>query len=119
MEERTLTITIAADWQSALRKAARAAFGAVGYQGETLNFETPGAFFSQLTSRRWAMLEALLGAGEVPVRELARRLERDVKRVHEDAAALVELGLIERTERGSLQCPYADVHMDMHLRRAA
>ena len=119
MEERTLTITIDADWQGALRTVARAAFGARSYQGEALNFETPGAFFSRLTSRRWALLDALIGAGEVPVRELARRLKRDVKRVHEDAAALVELGLIERTERGGLLCPYTDIHMDMHMRRAA
>jgi len=119
MEERTLTITINPDWQSALRNAARIGFAADSYQGETLNFETPAAFFSRLTSRRWAMLDALLGAGEVPVRELARRLKRDVKRVHEDASALVELGLIERTERGGLLCPYTDLHMDMHMRRAA
>lgn len=51
--------------------------------------------------------------------EPARRLKRDVKRVHEDAAELVKLGLIDRSERGGLICPYADIHMDMHLRRAA
>lgn len=119
MAERTLTITIDADWQGMLRTAARAAFASKSYQGETLNFETPGAFFSRLTSRRWAMLDALIGEGEVPVRELARRLRRDVKRVHEDAKELVELGLIERTERGGLVCPYADIHMDMHMRRVA
>ena len=50
---------------------------------------------------------------------LARRLERDVKRVHEDAGSLVELGLIERTERGGLVCPFDDIHVDMHLKRAA
>jgi predicted transcriptional regulator len=119
VEERTLTITIDANWQGMLRTAAHAAFAAGSYQGETLNFETPGAFFSRLTSRRWALLNALIGAGEVPVREMARRLKRDVKRVHEDATELVELGLIERTERGGLICPYADIHMDMHMRRVA
>jgi len=119
VEERRLTITIDADWQSALRKTARTAFAATSYQGEKLNFETPQAFFSRLTSRRWALLNALQGAGEVPVRELARRVQRDVKRVHEDAAELVNLGLIERTERGGLVCPYSDIHMDMHMRRAA
>lgn len=99
--------------------AARDAFAADAYQGETLNFETPAAFFSRLTERRWAMLYALQGAGELAVRELARRLERDVKRVHGDAEVLVELGLIERTERGGLVCPFDDIHVDMHLKRAA
>jgi predicted transcriptional regulator len=106
-----LTVTIDANWQGALRAAARRAFAAGRYQGETLNFETHGAFFSRLTSRRWALLNTLMGAGEVSVLELARRLKRDVKRVHEDAAELVQLGLIERTERGGLICPYADIHM--------
>ena len=78
-----------------MRAAARNAFAADAHQGETLNFETPAAFFSRLTEKRWAMLYALQGAGEVPVRELARRLERDVKRVHEDARVLVELRHLE------------------------
>lgn len=119
MEKRTLTVTINPDWRASLRAAARGAFTADAYQGETLNFETPAAFFARLTEKRWAMLHALQGAGEVAVRELARRIGRDVKRVHEDAGALVELGLIERTERGGLVCPFDDIHVDMHLRRAA
>ena len=119
MEKRTLTVTIKPDWRAALRAAARNAFAADAYQGETLNFETPAAFFSRLTEKRWALLYALQGAGEVPVRELARRLERDVKRVHGDAGVLVELGLLERTERGGLVCPFDDIHVDMHLKRAA
>lgn len=64
-------------------------------------------------------MNALQGTGETGVRELARRVGRDVKRVHEDAAILSELGLIEKTESGRLVCPYADIHVDMHLRYAA
>lgn len=119
MEARKLTITINPNWHGTLRQTAQDAFSAPKYQGETLNFETPEMFFSRLTSRRWTMLSALLGAGELPVRELARRLGRDVKRVHEDASALVELGLFERTASGGLMCPFTDIHMDIHMRRAA
>lgn len=53
------------------------------------------------------------------MRELARRLGRDVKRVHEDAAALIELGLIEKDERGALLCPYENIHVDMVVARQA
>lgn len=115
---RTLTITTNPDWKATVRAAAtRAQSGAdIGrYQGETLNFETPRAFFSHLTDRRWALLNELQGAGTVGVRELARRLGRDVKRVHEDATVLVSLGVLERTEAGALFCPYTDIHVDMHL----
>lgn len=119
MEARTLTISIQPNWQGALRSAARNAFQADAYQGETLNFDSPAAFFSRLTERRWVLINTLQGCGELPVRELARRVGRDVKRVHEDASALVDLGLVERTSRGGLLCPFADIHVDMHLRQAA
>ena len=119
MEKRTLTITLQADWKAALRASAQAAFKAKDYQGERLNFESADAFFSRLTERRWALVHALQGAGEIAVRELARRVGRDVKRVHQDATVLVDLGLIERTERGSLCCPFSDIHVDLHLRQAA
>ncbi|WLE00627.1 hypothetical protein PX860_25265 (plasmid) [Agrobacterium leguminum] len=115
---RTLTIKTNPDWKSALRSAGKQAILGLQngeYQGETLNFETPGTFFSRLTERRWQLLDVLLGSGTVGVRELARRLDRDVKRVHEDAAALVELGLIGKDERGALNCPFDNIHVDMMM----
>lgn len=119
MNERRLTITLRPDWRAALREAGKLAT-ADTYQGETLNFETPGAFFGRLTERRWAIVHALQqDGGTVGLRELSRRLGRDVKRVHEDATELVTLGLIERREAGALRCPFADIHVDMHLAAAA
>jgi predicted transcriptional regulator len=118
MNDRTLTITLQPDWKTALRQAAQRA-SASSYQGEVLNFESPAAFFGRLTERRWAIVRALQGQGELALRELARRMERDVKRVHEDVTALVELGLLERTESGGVLCPFRSVHIDMELRAAA
>ena len=59
------------------------------------------------------------GKGDLAVRELARRVGRDVKRVHEDVTALADLGLVERTGTGGVVCPFASIHIDMHLRVAA
>jgi len=117
--ERSLKITIGADWTAALRSGFKQAMETGEYVGETINFESPAAFFAKLSENRWKLVNSLQGEGQIGVRELARRLGRDVKRVHEDAAALVELGLIEKTTSGALICPYADIHVDMHLRRAA
>lgn len=111
---RTLTITMTSDWRTALRRVAKSA-QADSYQGETLNFESPGAFFGRLTERRWALVTALQGQGAMAVRELARRAGRDVKRVHEDVQVLAELGLVERDDAGGVLCPFADVHIDMHV----
>jgi len=118
MSERTLTITLQPDWRAALRQAGRRA-AARHYQGEVLNFESAGAFFGRMTERRWDLVRALQGQGEISLRELARRVERDVKRVHEDVQDLIELGLIERGEGGGVVCPYTTVHIDMELRSAA
>lgn len=118
MPQRRLTIRISSHWQDLLRAQARA-FIASSYQGETLNFESPVAFFSQLTDRRWALLQLLIGAGELGLRETARRVGRDVKRVSEDVDALVSLGLLERTTSGGVCCPFSDIHVDLHLAEKA
>lgn len=117
MTDRYLTITLQSDWQGALRTAAKAA-QASSYQGEVLNFETPAQFFGQLTKRRWDIVRAAQGKGELPVRELARLVDRDVKRVHEDVVVLADLGLLERTESGGVVCPYTSMHIDMYLKAA-
>jgi predicted transcriptional regulator len=117
MTERYLTITLQPDWQGALRAVAHVA-KADTYQGEVLNFETPAQFFGQLSEKRWAIVRAAQGKGELSVRELARLVERDVKRVHEDIGILAELGLLERTAGGGVLCPYTSMHIDMYLQAA-
>lgn len=117
MTDRYLTITMQPDWKGALRAMAKVA-NADTYQGEVLNFESPGHFFGRLTEKRWEIVRAAQGKGELSVRELARVVGRDVKRVHEDVVILAELGLLERTEGGGLICPYSSMHIDMHLKAA-
>lgn len=113
---RTLTITTDADWKTALRTAGARAGTALTtgrYQGETLNFESPAAFFTQLNERRWQLLQVMLGHGTTGVRALARQLGRDVKAVHTDTGILVQLGLLEKDSKGALCCPYDSIHIDM------
>jgi len=117
MTDRHLTITLQPDWKGALRAMAKVA-NADTYQGEVLNFESPGHFFGQLTEKRWEIVRAAQGKGELSVRELARAVGRDVKRVHEDVVMLAELGLLERTDGGGLVCPYSSMHIDMYLKAA-
>lgn len=118
MTTRRLLITMNSNWRDALRAAAKRA-SARTYQGEVLNFEDPGSFFGRLTERRWELLRTLQTQGSMSIRELARRVGRDVRRVHDDVEALTELGVVERTENGGAACPFEDVHIDMRLTRAA
>lgn len=101
MNKRSLTNTMQPDWQGALRTAGKSVMANM-YQGEVLNFESPGQFFGQLTEKRWAVV---------------RGLGRDVKRVHDDVVMLAELGLVERTESGRF-CPFTSMHIDMYLETA-
>lgn len=117
MTKRTLTITMSDDWRGALRAAGKRA-AARGYQGEVLSFETAEGFFGRLTERRWALVHALQGQGAMALRELARRVARDVRRVHDDVEVLAELGLVERTEAGGVECPFETIHVDMRLTAA-
>ncbi|OCX76766.1 hypothetical protein A6M27_03605 [Acidithiobacillus thiooxidans] len=117
MEARTLTITVQPDWQAALRSAGKAAQSET-YQGETLNFESADVFLGRLTALRWSLLRQIMRLGEVPIRELARQIDRDVRRVHDDVVVLTELGLIERTASGGVLCPFVDIHVDLHFRKA-
>ena len=61
----------------------------------------------------------MAGAGPLPVREVARRVVRDVKAVHRDMAALVKAGLLDRDEGGRMSFPYDGVRMEVDLMRAA
>ncbi|MDH4389896.1 MAG: hypothetical protein QE285_00565 [Aquabacterium sp.] len=58
----TITINMTPDWRAALRQAGQAG-QADRYQGETLSFESLGAFFGRLTERRWALVNALQEQG--------------------------------------------------------
>jgi len=73
-----------------------------------------------LNPNRWGLLQAMAGAGSIGVRELARRVGRDVKGVHTDAAALVACGLIDKADDGALHFPYTGVHVEFEaLAKAA
>jgi predicted transcriptional regulator len=60
----------------------------------------------------------MTGAGELSIREVARRVGRDVKAVHGDMAALMACGIVEKTERGKVVFPYDAVHVDFLLQAA-
>lgn len=120
-KKRKLIITLSADWRAGLKAAGKAAGKGIErgrYQGEVLNFETPAILFGRLTEKRWELLRLLQTIGPVGVRGLAHQAGRGVRRVHDDAQALIELGLVEKMDDRKLMCPYVDIHVDMHVRTA-
>jgi predicted transcriptional regulator len=83
-----------------------------------ISFATPELLWKVLTAKRWELLKALCGAGSMSIREAARRVERDVKAVHGDVTALLNAGLLDRTEGGGIIFPYESVKVEFLLRAA-
>lgn len=82
-----------------------------------IGFVDERALWSTLTPLRWDILKMMTGAGPLALREIARRVERDVRGVHTDVHALLAVGLIERDEAGFC-FPYDAVHVDFVLKAA-
>lgn len=119
---RILTIRVETDAMSALENAGKQfteAWYACDYAGEIMSFESPAALFRLLTPARWGVLEALQKVGHCGLRELARRIGRDVGAVMRDIAVLSERGLVEKDNAGRLFVPFVRIHTEFDLARAA
>ena len=82
-----------------------------------ISFETPELLWQVLTAKRWEILKIMAGAGVLAIREVARRIERDVKAVHGDIHALLDAGILEKTASGVI-FPYDAIHVDFMLKAA-
>jgi len=84
-----------------------------------LSFESARMLFSELTPARLDLLDTLRGMGPCSVYALAKAAERNYSNVHADVARLEELGLIERTEEGTVSVPFEAVEILVPLARVA
>ncbi len=87
-------------------------------QGSHISFATPELLFHLLTAKRWELIRALAGAGPVTIREAARRVHRDVKAVHGDVHALLNAGVLQKTEDGLVVFPFNAIRVDVMLHAA-
>jgi len=83
-----------------------------------ISFATPELLWRVLTPKRWELLKALCGAGPVSIREAARRVRRDVKAVHGDVTALLNVGVLDRTDDGRIVFPFEAVKVEFLLQAA-
>src|SRR5437016_7867696 len=66
-------------------------------QRARISFETPELLWKVLTAKRWELIKVMAGQGPMTIREVARRVDRDVKAVHGDVHALINAGLLDKT----------------------
>jgi predicted transcriptional regulator len=112
---KTVTLEVASS-QDVTRRALEAFRGK--RQRARISFATPELLWKVLTAKRWELLKAMAGQGPVTIREAARRLNRDVKAVHGDVRALLDAGLLDKTEDGRIAFPFDAVRVDFTLRAA-
>lgn len=88
-------------------------------QGCRYSFASEERLLEVLNARRWAILKALAAQGPVGMRELSRRLGRDIKSVTRDTGPLIACGLIDKHPDGKVEFPYAGVDLAISFRQAA
>ena len=87
-------------------------------QGAYIGFASLELLWKVLTPKRWEIVRAMAGAGPLAIRELARRVDRDVKSVHGDVHSLLKAGVLDRADDGRIVFPYDQVHVDFVVRAA-
>lgn len=117
----TLTVRLStmADAKARFVEAgARALAGKATPATPTLNFASYEDMHRVLAPSRLAIVKALAGQGALAIREVARRVERDVQAVHRDVMTLIDAGVIDRTEKG-VEFTYDRIHFEFDVSAAA
>jgi predicted transcriptional regulator len=84
-----------------------------------LSFESARSLFADLTPARVDLLDTLRRVGPCSVYALAKAAGRNYSNVHTDVARLEVLGLVERSDEGSVSVPYESVEIRVPLAQAA
>ena len=87
-------------------------------QRARISFATPELLWKVLTAKRWELLKVMTGQGPLPIREVARRLDRDVKAVHADVHALINAGVLDKTTSNHVVFPFDAIRVEFTLRAA-
>ena len=104
----TLSITSRED----ISRRAAAAFRGEE-QGARISFSSVDLLWKTLSMKRWEILRAMTGQGALSIREVARRVGRDVKAVHGDVTALLHAGILDHADQGGLA-----ILRQEHIRKA-
>ena len=116
MEIKMKTVTLSVASRDDITRRARAAFKGKK-QGAHISFASVDLLWQTLTKKRWEVLKVMTGQDAMTLREIARRVGRDVKAVHRDVHALLDAGVLDRTGDGRIQFPYSAVRVDFTLHK--
>ena len=119
MSERILNVKVGEPLESSLDRATQTMESLS--RGDTptpyfaVGFSDIGQFFAVFTPRRWDLIAALREEGPMTIAELARRLKRDYKNVHNDVTKLIEWQAVEKDEQNCVVAPFSEILVDIRL----
>lgn len=87
-------------------------------QGAYISFASLDLLWKVLAPNRMEIVKVLTGSEPLALREIARRVGRDVKAVHTDVQMLLKAGVLDKTESGQIVFGYDAVHVDFMLQAA-
>jgi predicted transcriptional regulator len=112
------TVTIGVQSLAGVKARLADAMKGKAHKGARIDFASPELLWHVLAPNRLEILRAMCGSGPIALREIARRVGRDVKGVHTDVHALLAAGVVDRSEEGFV-FPFDAVRVDFTLRAAA
>jgi predicted transcriptional regulator len=111
------TVTLEVASAKEVRQRTLAAFKGRA-QSPRITFATPELLWKVLTAKRWEVLKAMAGEGPMSLRAVARSVGRDVKAVHADVHALLDAGVLDRTDSGQVEFPFDAIRVNFTLNAA-
>jgi len=99
--------------QSVAERAKRALKGKA--EGNYISFASLDLLWKILAPNRMAIVKVLTACEPLSLREIARRVERDVKAVHTDVQMLLKAGILNKNEAGRIYFGYDAIHVDFLL----
>ena len=118
MNTLTVRLSTVADGKACFVAAGkRALAGKADEANPTLNFGSYDDMHRVLAPSRLTIVKALAGQGALSIREVARRVSRDVQAVHRDVTMLINAGVIDRTDKG-IEFPYTRIHFEFDVNAA-
>lgn len=85
----------------------------------SIGFENVPQFAKVFTPKRWELISELKKFGAVSIYELAKRLDRHYRNVHQDVALLPEWLVIEKDAQGKAFVPWDEIDVRLPLAVAA
>ncbi len=111
------TVTLSVESTNGVIDSALQAFDGKA-QGEYISFANLDLLWKVLAPNRMSIVKVMTGSEPLALREIARRVNRDVKAVHTDVQMLLKAGVLNKTESGKITFGYDAIHVDFMLKAA-